>query len=115
MLRSGQMAVGPRGIADRVDVDSLAAQTVMRVRLQCRRRGFFPVLGRSSGEGNGNPLQYSCLEDPMNMGSRRVGHDCRLHFHLSLFMTTWEASQSAVLWKNWVTGRMRFPSAEMCR
>ena len=23
-------------------------------------------LGRSSGEGNGNPLQYSCLENPMN-------------------------------------------------
>ena len=24
-----------------------------------------PGLGRSSGEGNGNPLQYSCLENPM--------------------------------------------------
>jgi len=23
-------------------------------------------LGRSSGEGNGNPLQYSCLENPMD-------------------------------------------------
>ena len=36
-----------------------------------------------SGEGNGNPLQYSCLENPMDggagglqsMGSQRVGHD----------------------------------------
>ena len=25
-------------------------------------------LGRSSGEGNGNPLQYSCLENPMDGG-----------------------------------------------
>ena len=25
-------------------------------------------LGRSSGEGNGNPLQYSCLENPMDRG-----------------------------------------------
>ena len=24
--------------------------------------------GRSSGEGNGNPLQYSCLENPMDRG-----------------------------------------------
>ena len=28
--------------------------------------GFSPVLGRSPGEGNGNPLQYSCLENPMD-------------------------------------------------
>ena len=26
-------------------------------------------LGRSSGEGNGNPLQYSCLENPMDGGA----------------------------------------------
>ena len=25
-----------------------------------------PVLGRSAGEGNGNPLQYSCLGNPMD-------------------------------------------------
>ena len=27
--------------------------------------GSIPELGRSPGEGNGNPLQYSCLENPM--------------------------------------------------
>ena len=40
-------------------------------------------LGRSSGEGNGNPLQYSCLESSMDKGvwqvivhgPPRVGHD----------------------------------------
>ena len=26
-----------------------------------------PGLGRSPGEGNGNPLQYSCLENPMDV------------------------------------------------
>ena len=43
--------------------------------------GSIPGSGRSPGEGNGNPLQYSCLENPMDggafesMGSQRVGHD----------------------------------------
>ena len=31
--------------------------------------GSIPELGRSSGEGNGNPLQYSCLENPMDGGA----------------------------------------------
>ena len=40
-----------------------------------------PGLGRYSGVGNDNPLQYSCLDNPMNpdglesMGSQRVGHN----------------------------------------
>ena len=45
--------------------------------------GSIPGSGRSPGEGNGNPLQYSCLENPMDedpgrlesMGLQRVGHD----------------------------------------
>ena len=28
--------------------------------------------GRSPGGGNGNPLQYSCLESPMDRGTRRA-------------------------------------------
>ena len=31
--------------------------------------GSIPGLGRSPGEGNGNPLQYSCLENPMHRGA----------------------------------------------
>ena len=31
--------------------------------------GSIPGLGRSTGEGNGNPLQYSCLENPMEGGA----------------------------------------------
>ena len=30
--------------------------------------GSIPGLGRSLGEGNGNPLHYSCLENPMDRG-----------------------------------------------
>ena len=30
--------------------------------------GLIPGLGRSPGKGNGNPLQYSCLENPMDGG-----------------------------------------------
>jgi len=30
--------------------------------------GSIPGLGRSPGEGNGNPLQYYCLENPMAIG-----------------------------------------------
>ena len=31
--------------------------------------GLIPGLGRSPGEGNGNPLQYSSLENPMDRGA----------------------------------------------
>ena len=45
--------------------------------------GLIPGLGRSPGEGNGNTLQYSCLENPMDRGAwqatvhevTRVGHN----------------------------------------
>ena len=33
-----------------------------------RDTGLIPGSGRSSGGGNDNPLQYSCLEDPMDRG-----------------------------------------------
>ena len=34
--------------------------------------GSIPGLGRSPGEGNGSPLQYSCLENPMDGGAWRA-------------------------------------------
>ena len=49
-----------------------------------RDLGSIPGLGRFPGEGNGNPHQYSCLENPMDggawsrllsVGSQRVRHD----------------------------------------
>ena len=34
-----------------------------------RDAGLIPGSGRSSGEGKGNPLQYSCLENPVDRGA----------------------------------------------
>ena len=50
---------------------------------RCRRHEFFPCTGKIPGGGNGNPLRYSCLENPMDsgawraiaVGSQRVRHD----------------------------------------
>ena len=62
------------------------------IHLQCRRHrrcGFNPGSGRSPGERDGNPLQYSCLENPMDrekpgglqsMGSQRDPTE-QLHTH----------------------------------
>ena len=58
--------------------------------------GLIPGSGRSPGEGNGNPLQYSCLGESMNRGSwwatvlgvakswtrlKRLSHKYRNHKH----------------------------------
>ena len=37
--------------------------------LQCGKLGWIPGLGRPPGEGNGNPRQYSCLENSMDGGA----------------------------------------------
>ena len=37
-----------------------------------RDAGLTPGSGRSPGEGNGNPLQYSCLGNPMDGGARQA-------------------------------------------
>ena len=55
--------------------------------------GSIPGLGKSPGEGNGNPLQYSCLENSMDRGAWQaivhriaVGHDCETNFHFQLLI-----------------------------
>jgi len=57
--------------------------------------GSVPGSGRFPGEGNGNPLQYSYLENPMDggtwyrllpVGLQRVGHDCATSF-ISFYYT----------------------------
>ena len=66
-----------------------------------RDTGSIPGLGRSPGEGNGNPLQYSCLENPMDK-RRLVGyspwgckeldkikHTCMVTFFLKLSLPLW--------------------------
>ena len=54
------------------------------MQLDASNTGSIPEWRRAPGEGNSNPLQYSCLENPMDrgawwaihsMGSQRVGHN----------------------------------------
>ena len=57
--------------------------------------GSIPGSGRSPGEGNGNPLQYSCLENPKDEGAwratvhgvARVGLDLATSHHTVSFLT----------------------------
>ena len=48
---------------------SLVAQTRKESVCNAGNPGSIPGSGRSLGKGNGNPLQYSCLENPMDRGA----------------------------------------------
>ena len=48
--------------------DNLVAQMVESA-CKAGDLGLIPGSGRSPAEGNGNPLQYSCLENPMDAGA----------------------------------------------
>ena len=56
----------------------LGGSSVKNPRASVGEPGSIPGLGRSSGGGNGNSLQYSCLGNPMDRGAWRatvtVGH-----------------------------------------
>ena len=47
----------------------MVAQMVKNPPANAGDAGLVPGSGRSPGEGNGNPLQYSCLENPMGRGA----------------------------------------------
>ena len=48
---------------------SLVAQMVKNPPVNAKDRGLNSGSRRSPGEGNGNPVQYACLENPMDRGS----------------------------------------------
>ena len=62
---------------------SLVAQTVKKPPAGAGDSGSIPGSERAPGGGNGNPLQYSCLENPtdggnwrpQSTGSQRAGHN----------------------------------------
>jgi len=65
-------------------IGPLVAQMVNHLSINVGDLGSIPGSGRFPGEGNGNPLQYSCLENSMDggawcgllsMGLQRVRHD----------------------------------------
>ena len=55
--------------------------------------GSIPGSGRSPGEGNGNPLQYYCLENPIHTCNQSV----QSLSHVHLFVTPWIAAPQASL------------------
>ena len=71
--------------------DSLVSQTIESAH-NVRDPSSIPGLGRSPGEGNGNPLQYSCLENPMDgRASRATVHSVtksqtQVHFHFFSYL-----------------------------
>ena len=76
---------------------------------RCKRFRFDPGLGRSPGEGHGNPPQYSHLENPMDRGARRAAvvgvmesrtrlSDCCFHCHLNKQNTLPGCLMSVCLW-----------------
>ena len=68
--------------------------------------GLIPGLGRSPGEGNSNPLQYSCLENPMERGAwgatvhgvARVRHDLATKITTTLEFTIKFLPNYGFLW-----------------
>ena len=48
---------------------ALGVETLPASARDIRDASSIPGSGRSLGEGNGNPLQYSCLENPMDRGA----------------------------------------------
>ena len=61
--------------------------------------GSIPELGRPPGEGNSNPLQYSCLENPMDWGAGVAKSWTQLSdFTFFFFLLSWRQQRS---WKAW--------------
>ena len=64
--------VGLRGLSKREIRASPVALTVRNLAANAGDAGSMPGSGRSAGEGNGSPLQYSCLENPTDGGAWRA-------------------------------------------
>ena len=66
--------------------------------------GSIPVLGRSPGEGNGNPPQYFCLENPMDVGAWKATvhgvekNQTRLSDFTSLHLHLYELGLTIYVW-----------------
>ena len=78
---------------------------------QYMRLKFNPWVGRSSGEGNGNPLQFSCLKNLMERGtwqlqfmvSQRVGHYWETEQEHERVITLFKSYSFFLfcIWNNW--------------
>ena len=83
--------------------------------------GSISMLGRSTGEGNGSPLQYSCLENSMDRGAgqaavhgiTKCGHDCAPNFHFHVSPLTANLTQWFYFWIAETLSHHNLPS--LCR
>ena len=78
---------------------SLEAQTVNNFACNAGDTGLIPGSGRSPGEGKGNPLQYSCMENSMDRGARQasVHGIAKSRTQLCLFISPWTNGKMAVV------------------
>ena len=58
-----------KGMATQSSIHLIRGSEVKASACNAEDLGLIPGSGRSPGEGNGNPLQYSCLENPMDRGA----------------------------------------------
>ena len=84
-------------------VDGVPGGSVLKIYLTAQerleRRASIPGSGRSPGEGNGNPLQYSCLENPMDRRAWRAtvpgvaeSYTAQHTLFMTLLFCSWESS-----------------------
>ena len=78
------------------------------------QQGSIPGLGRSPGEGSGNPLQYYCLENPMDGGAweatvhgvsksrTRLSHFTSLHTFRWASLVALLVKNLPAMWETWV-------------
>ena len=55
--------------SEQTEIQNKPPKRSQSVNIQINKNKIMPGSGRSPGEGNGNPLQYSCLENPMDRGA----------------------------------------------
>ena len=95
------------------------AQTVEPAR-SVGDQGSIPGTGRSPGEGNGNPLEYSCLENSMDggawqatvHGSQRAGHDWATSLSLS-FCPSIYLTPFPLMARSKIKGSIIWPTLEL--
>ena len=68
-LRGGKTALPMQGMGLRASQVALVVKNPPADAGDIRDGGLIPGVGRSPGGGHGNPVQYSCLENPMDRGA----------------------------------------------
>ena len=102
----GSQRVGHDWVTEQhlVHVDFPGSSSVKNLPANERDSSSIPGSGRSYREGNDNPLQYSCLGNPMDRGVLDTTEQLSTHAHLAHKFTEWieikhRCSHSSTLWR----------------